>query len=56
MFEVVPTNAWLNTVAYAGIFMAIDKGSMQWRAAFVTGRLRKLSSSSLIAKGASRAS
>ncbi len=43
--EVVPTKAWLNTVAYAGIWMAVDKGSIA-----MEGRLRDGETSEIVAK------
>lgn len=45
MTEVVPTKAWLNTVAYAGIWMAVDKGSIG-----MEGRIRDGETSEIIVK------
>lgn len=45
IIKVVPTKVWLNTVAYAGIWMAVDKGSIA-----MEGRLRDGETSEIIVK------
>lgn len=47
--EVVPTKAWLNTVAFAGLMMAVDKGIVS-----MEGRLRDGETEEIIAKFADR--